>query len=230
MHWIDPDSLPVTMGEVERLIANPHGEADGIVLRDGTVVHVPPHLSTSLRAHLRPGSRIEVRGVRPRGVARMIAAVAVAPEDGPVIRDDGPLEEDPAREAARRDARAGRPPAEAAGIVRRGLHGPKGELRGALLEDGAVLRLGPKEAARVAALLSPGARLAARGWLTEVPEGRVLEVEEIGADMAALAPVKPPKHPKEPRQAKPPKHAEPPRHGASGQDAPVLLLPPPQPA
>jgi hypothetical protein len=43
------------------------------------------------------------------------------------------------------------------------LFGPKGELRGALLEDGNLVRLGPKEANHVANLLRPRAALAAGG-------------------------------------------------------------------
>ena len=42
---------------------------------------------------------------------------------------------------------------EAEGRVRLSLFGPKGELRGALLADGTVVRLGPKEAEHVAKLV-----------------------------------------------------------------------------
>lgn len=81
MHWIDPDFLPETSGVVECILLNADGEADGLTLRDGTEVHVPPHMGPALLDAVQPGSTVRVRGVRPRGVA-MIAAVAVAPADG----------------------------------------------------------------------------------------------------------------------------------------------------
>jgi hypothetical protein len=80
------------------------------------------------------------------------------------------------------------------GTVRLPLHGPKGELRGALLDDGTALRLGPKEAAAFAELLRPGAVLAASGDCVETAEGRCITVCEIGtAGGGALTPVKSPK-------------------------------------
>jgi hypothetical protein len=70
------------------------------------------------------------------------------------------------------------------------LFGPKGELRGALLENGDAIRLGPKEAIRFADLLRPGSTLAARGEGLESAHGRVVSVAEIGSDLARLRPVK----------------------------------------
>ncbi|MFC7478142.1 hypothetical protein ACFQS7_27600 [Dankookia sp. GCM10030260] len=195
MHWIDPDCLPEVAGTVERLVANPRGEADGMLLRDGTLVHVPPHLSAVLRGTVAPGSAVRIRGIRPRGVPHMVAAIEVLPEGGAAIHDHGPPE-DRARDAWPA-------PMTAEGLVRVALHGPKGELRGALLEDGTVLRLGLKEAAGVAALLRPGARVAARGHGITTPEGRVLQAEAIGSEPATLAPVKPAKHLRAPRQETP---------------------------
>jgi hypothetical protein len=36
MHWIDPEHLPSTDGEIERFVVNPRGEIDGLVLHGGT--------------------------------------------------------------------------------------------------------------------------------------------------------------------------------------------------
>ena len=76
MHWIDPDYLPEIAGTVDQFLVNKHGEADGFLLTDGGEVHVPPHLSSRLLRDLRPGGKVRVRGVRPRGV-EMVAC------DGP---------------------------------------------------------------------------------------------------------------------------------------------------
>ena len=135
MHWIDPDHLPETTGVVGCFLLNGEGEADGLVLADGTEVHFPPHMGGDVLAAVQPGGTVRVRGVRPRGVA-MIAAVSIAPEEGARIVDAGPPENGESRKAAHKQAHAARTAIEAQGVVRQVLHGPKGEVRGVLLEDG----------------------------------------------------------------------------------------------
>src|SRR3984957_2423643 len=91
MHWLDPDHLPEISGTFERFLLNPHGDADGMILTDGTEVHFPPHMSAELCAAIRAGeqTKVKVRGVRPRGGA-LIAAVAIELVDGKRIVDSGP--------------------------------------------------------------------------------------------------------------------------------------------
>ena len=59
------------------------------------------------------------------------------------------------------------------------LHGRKGEINGAMLEDGTVLRLPPHEAARNAARLAPGQTVTAEGPGLTTPMGRVVEVKKL---------------------------------------------------
>src|ERR1019366_4567505 len=73
MHWLDPAHLPETKGTVDRFLLNPHGEADGLLLKHGMEVHFPPHLSAQVVAALKPGAAVKIRGVRPRG-AEMVDA------------------------------------------------------------------------------------------------------------------------------------------------------------
>ena len=194
MHWIDPQHLPATTGTLDRLPINPRGEIDGLVFVDGTEIHVPPHLSEQVRAALRPGLIVAVRGVRPRGVD-MIAAVAIETPDGARMIDDGPPHNEKDREAKRRDTSARRTPMEIAGVVRQALHGPKGEVRGALLEDGRIVRIPPPEAAEHAALLQAGSHLAVRGDGVQTDLATVVEAREIGASIDQLRALKrKPKH------------------------------------
>ncbi len=190
MHWIDQDCLPETRGYVERFVANLRGEIDGIILDgdgEATLVHVPSHLSAEIEAAIRIGDAVRVRGVQPRG-ARMIAAVALIAADGRAIVDLGPEH----KGADKSPSQSKRPPRvkdlRAAGKVRMSLHAAKGELRGALLDDGSVVRLAPKQAHRFARFLSPGASVAVRGEGIETRYGRVVEVREIGSDPGSLAP------------------------------------------
>lgn len=103
---------------------------------------------------------------------------------------------------------------EAEGTVRRSLHGPKGDARGALLEDGRIIRVPPHEAKECGPLLRPGARLAARGPGLTADGATVIDAKEIGASAASLKPVRPKKPGRDEKRPKPhkgdgkqPKHA-----------------------
>jgi len=203
MHWLDPDHLPKTAGAVDRFLINPHGEIDGFLLTGGMEVHVPPHLSSEIRAAVKPGASISVFGVRPRH-AEMIAAVAIETAPGKRIVDNGPPKDEHehkggAHGASKHDDKPKRPLMEAEGIVGRALHGPKGDVRGALLEDGRIIRIPPHEAKEREALLRVGAHLAVRGLGLTMDGATVIDAKEIGVLLAELAPVKPkPKHDAEP--------------------------------
>ena len=223
MHWIDPDHLPETSGVVDCFLLNGEGEADGLVLTDGMEVHFPPHMGGAVLEAVWPGATVRIRGVRPRGVA-MIAAVSIAPEEGDRIVDAGPPEDDGERKARRKQAHATRSPMDVQGVVRQALHGPKGEVRGLLLEDGRTGRFPPHAAEAVAALLVAGNRVLLRGDGFATPHGTVIAVREIGtsADTLRALDVNKP-HPKK-HGNKPGKGHKPGRHEPHGesQAAPSL--------
>ncbi len=192
MHWIDPHYLPRINGVVDRFLINGHGEVDGLLLADGTEVHVPPHLDAELRAAAQPGAAIGVFGVRPQGV-EMISAVAIEAGPGRLIADNGPPKRKHAGKGHANDDEGGhaphakphRPQMEAEGTLQRVLYGPKGEARGALLQ--------------------PGATLAARGPGVTVDGLQVVDAKEVGATLASLQPVRP-KPPKDGSKPKGGKH------------------------
>ena len=209
MHWIDPEYLPETSGVVDCFLLNGEGEADGLVFQDGTEVHFPPHMGSEVLAAIRPGSTIQVRGVRPRGVA-MVAAVSIASEEGARIVDSGPPDDDEGRKATRKRAHAGRTTMEAQGVVRKLLHGPKGEMRGVLLEDGRAGRFPPHAAQDVATMMVPNASVLSRGEGLVTPHGTVIAVLEIGRSASDLRPVeaqKPKKGHKDHKPHRPGPHA-----------------------
>ncbi|WP_244830508.1 hypothetical protein [Caballeronia sp. TF1N1] len=176
MHWIDPDSLPETRGTVTRFLLNPHGELDGFVLgaRHARQVHFPPHLSRQIARQIAVGDEVDVRGVKPRG-ADMIAAVALVTKTGKVILDEGPHRDGKPHEKPHVE----REPIDASGEVVLSLFGPKGELRGALLDDGTSLRMPPHAAAELVAYLTPGAHVQAWGHGVKNRHGCTIEVDEI---------------------------------------------------
>jgi hypothetical protein len=206
MHWIDPNCLPETQGAVEGFIVNRHGEIDGLLLAGprptSLLVCLPPHLTDTIGSQIKCGDTIRVRGVRPRR-ADVVAAVALTAGNGTVIVDDGPGREDE-HKPRHRDARPQR--MEAKGVVQLSLYAPKGELRGALLKDDMIIRIGTKEAASFAKLLCPGASVAVRGEGLHTQHGRVLVAEEIGPDWGSMKPTATPKHLKHKDKPKHKKH------------------------
>jgi hypothetical protein len=171
MHWIDPDHLPQTVGNVVQFTQNPKGELDGLILDRDRQVHFPPHLGRQVAKAIAIGDKVHVRGVRPRG-APVIAAVSLGKSHGTEIIDNGPEAEKHRGKPPKAESRA----VKIAGDVRLPLHGPKGELWGALLADGTVVRLGPEEAARKTKQLVAGARFTAQGMAMETSFGRVVEI------------------------------------------------------
>lgn len=193
MHWIDPTSLPETKGMVDRFLLNPHGDADGMLLTDGTEIHFPAHMSRHVLAGVKPGASVTVRGVRPRA-ANMIAAVSIQVGDAAPIVDQGPPEADapdkPGHKAETHELK------DIEGVVKMILHGPHGETCGAILEDGTIVRLPPGEVAAMHGHLAVGNKLAARGECMTNAVGAVLTARWVGSSLFALHQVEPAAHAK----------------------------------
>ncbi|EAY71949.1 hypothetical protein BDAG_04805 [Burkholderia dolosa AU0158] len=170
-----PDAcLPETRGRVTQFLLNPHGEIDGLILNGDLQVHVPPHLGRELVRHVAPGDRIRVRGVKPRG-AEMIAAVQLTGRDGVDIVDTGPQPHAPAHA----HAHTKRTPMEASGEIAFALHGPKGDVNGALLTTGIALRMPPHAAAELDAYLRAGMHVQVWGDAVVTRHGTTIDVSEI---------------------------------------------------
>ncbi|WP_044558756.1 hypothetical protein [Azospirillum sp. B4] len=179
----DAAQLPAIRGVVRQFTQTPRGDIDGLILMDGTEVKTPPHLSSGIAYAIRPGDTVVVHGLKAAALP-LVRAISISDEASKItISDDGP---GPGR---RLDAAAG-VPALSSGRVRMPLHGPEGEVDGALLEDGTILRL-PPDAYRAAAGLKPGQTVFAEGAVLTTPFGRVVEVSGIGTTPDRLEPIAP---------------------------------------
>jgi hypothetical protein len=180
-------------GTVTRFTLTPRGDLDGLILADGTQVHIPPHLSGELAAAVKPGDAVTVSGSRsPTGALFIATAVTDAASNQTVV-DRGP----PAPGFAPPPPLPGVPTpgaqnASVQGRVQRLLRGPAGDVNGALLDDGTVLRMPPHIAYRFSTVLAPGQSVAAQGWELSTSYGRVVDVQSIGASTAQLNPTSPP--------------------------------------
>jgi hypothetical protein len=191
MHWFDTNRLSYVSSEVERFLLNGRGEADGMILGNGLEVHFAPHLSAAILAGVCSGDRITVYGVQPRGTAMLVAAT-IETARGTRIVDTGPPEKPQDESHVRAQSRKRRT-MEVVGLVRRPLHGPKGDTRGALLDDGTIVHFSPQAAPRVLPLLTPAAWLAVRGDGLVTEFGTVIEVKEIGPSKDSLQPIEHPR-------------------------------------
>ena len=204
----DPAQLPATKGTVAHYALTPRGDVDGLILADGTEVHLPPHLGTQLVYAVRPGDKVTVHGLKALRLP-LVAAVAVTNDaDGRTVVDAGPPPPPPGPRGP--DAAAAGDELSAEGKVQLVLHGPRGEVNGAMLENGTILHLPPPEAERLADLLSPGRTVAAKGPGLSNLLGTVIDVRRIGpspdqlAEIAAPPPPPPPHGPKGHRPPPPP--------------------------
>jgi len=244
----DPAQLPATKGRVAQYSLTPRGDVDGLILDDGTEVHLPPHLGTQLVFAVKPGDAVTVRGLRARSVP-MVQAMQVTndasnvsvtdmgppggppphgpkegfrggpqggpwghgpdrgpdrgPGDGPHAMR-GPDGHGPGPQGGSGRPHDGPPPGphgtllEATGRVKLQLHGPRGDLNGAVLEDGTIIRLPPPAARRLAPQLAVGQTLFVRGEGLSSPLGKVIAARALGASAAQAVELTPPGGPRGP--------------------------------
>lgn len=183
--WFDPTQLPRFTGTVERYLPSPAGGFDSLILREGVQLLFPAEIGEAIRHAVPVGRPILAWGIRARSAPVItILAWATTPEEEPrfVERPSWWLG------AARR----GQTRISASGTVRQPLYNSRGEVTGALLEDGTVVRIPVEVAAARQDLLRQGARLAATGWGVEGEGGRALVAEGLGENAQSMTPVTPP--------------------------------------
>lgn len=191
----EPGQLPAYKGRILIYTLTPRGDIDGFVLADGTEVKTPPNLSTEIAYAVKPGDAVTVRGLKAASLPLIEATQVTADGSGTTIVDNGP--EGPGRRPPPPPPRgmlpnqagmtAGQPQMQ--GRVRMALHGPRGEVNGALLEDGTILRLPPVEAASFAASLQPGQTLYFSGDEVSTALGKVVDTSAIGTAPGQLVPL-----------------------------------------
>ena len=191
MHWIDPDSLSPVKSKVARFLFNHRGDADGMLLANGTEAHFPPHLSKKVLKSIQPGDSVTLYGVKPRAVD-MIACIAIESAEGERIEDNGP----PARPKKKKHAKKSSDGddtnltrVEIEDTIERRLHGPKGEVRGVLLSSGRIVRFPPHAADGAGTLLRPGSALAVRGEARTVSDTEVIEARAWGKSKSHMKPL-----------------------------------------
>jgi hypothetical protein len=225
----DPQQFPAIRGEIERLTLTARGDIDGVILKDGTEVKTSPDLSTQIAFVLKPGDRVTVHGLRAAALP-LVRAVSITDEvtHRTVTDSEGsaPMDPPPPRPAPR--PRGGPPPfgasSETSGRVRMALHGPQGEVNGALLESGTILRFPPDPAGQLTAAIQPRQSVVAEGITVTNSLGTVVDVQQFGPSRDRLVAVGPPMPPPDDRGPAGPRRRPPPPPGS-----PLATPPPPPP-
>jgi hypothetical protein len=143
---------------------------------------------------IRPGDQVSVRGLRARAVALIDANSITNVATGRSVVDSGPPD-GPGRLGSEQTI---------SGRISAVLHGKQGEVNGAVLEDGATLRLPPPEADRMRDWLRVGQTLSARGSVLDTALGKVVDVSAIGSSPESLSDIGAPRPPAGPDRLGPP--------------------------
>lgn len=178
----DPAQLPEIKGRVAQYSLTPRGMVDGLILADGTEVHVPPFISTQLVFAVKPGDAVTIHGLKARAMPMVAARSITNDATGTTVLAMPPR--GPGQGAA----------LEAEGKVAAVLHTPRGEANGVRLEDGTIIRLPPPEAKRLAETLAVGKTVAVRGEGYAGPLGRVIAARQLGEGKDSLKDVAAPRH------------------------------------
>jgi hypothetical protein len=167
----DASQLPETRGIVKQYTLTPRGDVDGLILNDGTEVTLPPHLTNQIVFAVRPGDAVTIRGLKARALPLIEGASVTNFATGASVTDNGPPG-GPARFASEQTI---------GGKIATQLHGRRGEVNGAVLDDGTILRMPPPEAERMQGLLQPGQSVTVRGTTLKTALGTVIDASAIGA-------------------------------------------------
>jgi hypothetical protein len=190
----DPQQLPTMQGKVAQYSLTPRGDVDGVILDDGTQVHLPPHLGGQMTKVIKPGETITVRGLKALAVP-VIQAYSLTSAAGRMIIDTGPPVLPPRPLATDVQWLA------VSGLVREPLYGPAGDMNGALLEDGTQVHVPPGQASALSDKLRAGKMLSAQGYGVSSIYGRSLDAQQIGPSPTQLVQVGPPSPPCQPSAA-----------------------------
>jgi hypothetical protein len=176
----DPASMeksPVAEGVVDRYLLNPRGDVTGLLLRNGSQMHVTLRAATDLTMAIQPGDRVRVHGRRVGDSPLVKPDVILNVTDGtsftvPYRLDLAmpPREERPAVNEMR-----------AAGTIQVLLYDHLKEIvNGALLSDGTQVRLPPDVGEHFHTSLQPHMDLEVRGYGATTQYGRAIEAVAIG--------------------------------------------------
>jgi hypothetical protein len=162
-------------GTVSQYMMNPDGLVNGILLSDGTIVRFAPHMSQQLVQTVKPQDSVSVDGfIEYQGTIH--ATTITNPASQQSVVDTPPSAQTPPP-APSQEVRQSM---SATGTIKVLTHAARGEIDGAVLDNGTIVHFPPPVGTRYANLFQVGAPLAAVGNGTISTSGRSLEATSIG--------------------------------------------------
>jgi hypothetical protein len=167
-------------GTVSQYMLTSEGLVDGILLSDKTIVRFAPHMSQQLVQTVKPQDLVSVDGfIRYPGTIH--ATRITNPASQQSVVDIPPSLQSPPP-GPRQEARQ---PMSESGIIKVLTHAARGEIDGAVLDNGRIVHF-PPVGTQFASLFQVGAPLAAVGYGTINIYGRSLEATSIGPSVDHL--------------------------------------------
>jgi hypothetical protein len=183
---LEPPSMdhpPVADGIVTRYLLSPRGDVNGLLLNDGSQMHVTLRAAQDLTKAIQPGDHVRVHGRRASDSPLVKPDVIINVTDGRSFtvpyRLDLPMPPREERPAVNE--------MHAAGTIEVLLYDPLKEVvNGALLSDGTQFRLPPDVGEHFHASLRKHMDVVVRGYGIATPYGTSLEIFAIGRKGEAL--------------------------------------------
>ncbi|HXY58178.1 MAG TPA: hypothetical protein VEH76_06330 [Methylocystis sp.] len=176
--WLSArDLTQETRGRIERFTITPQGEIDGFLFADSQQVYLLSDLARVAGAVVRLGDTVIVKGYRSPAAPVIIALEVRDANDRALVAPSGP--------AAPKTAQSAETPQTQTRAttlkekVRTTLYGPVGDVTGAILQNGELLRLAPQTTNRAEILLRPGESIEAQGRMLSTPYGPVVVAQSV---------------------------------------------------
>ncbi|WP_424810419.1 hypothetical protein [Roseococcus sp. YIM B11640] len=176
--WFDPTQLPSYSGRLDRWVANPAGEIDRGIFREGTQFLFPSAEAEALMAATERGGPLAVWGIRAR-TAPVVMMLAWARTDS----DAANFVERPAWFA---NMASGRDELTLTGRILAPMLNPQGEPMGVILAEGGAIRLTTAMHKQLASRLGNGETISAQGPGTQRGEFAAIDARRIGRDPSSL--------------------------------------------
>jgi hypothetical protein len=172
-------------GKVDSFTLSSAGVLDGFILDDSTEVHVSAFLSKQLGQAVQLGEPVMVHGQQVPGLRVVIASMVTGEVTLETVVDAGSKGFDESTHTAGVQATT------ATGTITRLLHGEQGELNGALLDNGLMVRMPPGVPITRPELFVVGLQIAVGGDEFDTEYGKVIRMFSMGDSDNELTPVRP---------------------------------------
>jgi hypothetical protein len=173
-------------GTVSQYMMNPDGLVDGVLLSDGTIVRFPPHMSQQLVQMVKTQDLVSVDGfIEYQGTIHATTITNPASQQSVVDTTPSPQNPPPG------PGQEARQLISANGTIKVLTHAARGEIDGAVLDNGTIVHFPPPVGTQYANLFQVGAPLAAVGYGIINTYGRSLEATSIGPSADHLQTVTP---------------------------------------